>query len=60
MGDSVLDLRVYGYGRGYITDGTDSGRFEEIEFRDEGHSTFQPSFRTALKEALVKLKLMEE
>lgn len=58
-GDTVIDVRVYGYGRGYITDGTDSGKFEQMEFRDEGNTAFQPSFRAALKEILVKLKIME-
>lgn len=59
-GDTVVDIRLYGYSRGYINDGTDSGKFEETEFRDEGHTTFQHSFKSALKEVLVKLKLMEE
>lgn len=29
-GKTAVDIKIYGYGRGYITDATETGQFEEI------------------------------
>lgn len=52
---TAVDIKIYGYGRCYITDATETGQFEEIDFRDEGHTTFQDSFKSALKKVCGKL-----
>lgn len=52
---TAVDIKIYGYGRGYMTDATETGQFEEIEFRDLGHTAFQDSFISALKKVWEKL-----